>query len=86
MIAPDNGHGKGFISTVNATETGKKRHRPITKTLKAPTITPYFRQSPVTLDWDNASVASKARSGSISGFLSPPAPRGSADRAKLSSA
>src|SRR5674536_124361 len=64
--------------------TGQNRRQPITNSLKAPTITPYFRQSSVTLGWDKASVASKARSGSSSGFLSPPAPRGSADRAKLS--
>jgi len=58
----------------------------ITKSLKGPTITPYFRQSSVTLHWDKPTVASKARSGLISGFLSPPAPRGSADRASLSTA
>jgi hypothetical protein len=50
MIAPGNGHGKGLISAGNAAETGKSARHPITKTLKGPTITPYFRQSPVTLD------------------------------------
>jgi len=35
----------------------------ITNSLKAPTITPKFRQPPVTLHWDNGTVAS--RPGSV---------------------
>jgi hypothetical protein len=86
MIAPGNVHGKSLISEMIGREAAENARKPITNSLKVPTITPYFGQSPVTLAWDKASVASKARSGSSTGFLSPPAPRGSADRAKLSSA
>ena len=49
--------------------------------VKSIIITPNFGQSPVMLGGDKPSVASKARSGSSTGFLSPPAPRGLADRA-----
>jgi hypothetical protein len=45
--------------TEMAAKTGKIAPRAITKSLKVPTITPYFGQSPVTLDWDNNSVASR---------------------------
>src|SRR6476660_6384296 len=37
----------------------QKSERTITNSLNAPTITPNFGQSPVTLDWDNSSVASR---------------------------
>src|SRR5262249_24441465 len=37
----------------------KKSPFSITNSLKAPTITPKFRQSPVTLHWDKPSVASR---------------------------
>src|SRR5215470_8375846 len=43
----------------NVSKSGRKRHLPITNSLNAPTITPNFRQSPVTLGWDKASVASR---------------------------
>jgi hypothetical protein len=59
MIAPGRAHGKSFLDAANGLETGKIARRAITKTLKAPTITPYFGQSPVTLGWDNSSVASR---------------------------
>ena len=59
MIAPGRAHGKGFLDAAKGFETGKIARRAITKTLKAPTITPYFGQSPVTLGWDKGSVASR---------------------------
>ncbi len=51
--------GKSFLDAANGLQTGKTARRAITKTLNAPTITPYFGQSPVTLDWDKTSVASR---------------------------
>ena len=59
MIAPGRADGKSFLDATNGLETGKIARPAITKTLKAPTITPYFGQSPVTLGWDKASVASR---------------------------
>src|SRR5262245_34638713 len=59
MIAPETAGGKGFLSIETGGKTCRIRCRPITNSLNAPTITPNFRQSPVTLDWDKASVASR---------------------------
>jgi hypothetical protein len=59
MIAPGRADGKYYLDTANGWEMGKIARRPITKTLKVPTITPYFGQSPVTLGWDKGSVASR---------------------------
>jgi len=42
-----------------ARKRAKSLRLAITNSLKAPTITPNFRQSPVTLHWDNAMVASR---------------------------
>ena len=86
MIAPQPVSGKAFLQAIEDEKTARMAEFSITKSLKGPTITPYFGQSSVTLGWDKVDVASKARSGSSSGFLIPPAPRGSADRASLSNA
>ena len=59
MIAPGRADGKSFLDAAKGLQTGKIARRAITKTLNAPTITPYFGQSPVTLGWDKASVASR---------------------------
>jgi hypothetical protein len=50
MIAPQAAHGKSFLTAANDLKTGKNGQRTITNSLKPPTITPNFRQSPVTLD------------------------------------
>ena len=86
MIAPENAHGKSLILGIMTPGESAKPPAIDHEVVKGTIITPNFGQSPVTVAWDKASVASKARSGSSTGFLSPPAPRGSADRAKLSSA
>jgi hypothetical protein len=59
MIAPRTADGKSFVWAPNGWETGKNAQRAITKSLKAPTITPYFGQSPVMLGGDNNIVASR---------------------------
>jgi hypothetical protein len=59
MIAPGRADGKSFLAAASGLKTGKTARRAITKTLKAPTLMPYFGQSPVTLGWDKTSVASR---------------------------
>jgi len=50
MIAPGPVHRKSFVWAGYGLETGESDAGLITKTLKPPTITPYFGQLPVTLD------------------------------------
>ena len=59
MIAPGAAHGKGFLRAPGGLKTCRKPVWAITNSLKAPTITPNFGQSPVTLHWDNGTVASR---------------------------
>jgi hypothetical protein len=59
MIAPTAPHGKGFLNAQNRAKTLENARRTITNSLNAPTITPNFGQSPVTLHWDNSNVASR---------------------------
>jgi hypothetical protein len=59
MIALQTAHGKDFLKATDGSKTGKNNKWAITNSLKAPTITPNFRQSPVTLGWDKATVASR---------------------------
>jgi len=59
MIAPPTAHGKRVLAPATDPETRKNVEKAITNSLKAPTITPNFRQPPVTLDWDKADVASR---------------------------
>ena len=59
MIALQTAHGKDFLKATDGSKTGKNNKWAITNSLKAPTITPYFGQSPVTLGWDKATVASR---------------------------
>jgi hypothetical protein len=59
MIAPQEAHGKGGKEAIDAAKTGKNGTVSITNSLKGPTITPYFGQSPVTSAWQNSIVASR---------------------------
>ena len=81
MIAPVAAPGKSFLRLKKQPKNPAKwtlfDHEVVNGTI----ITPNFGQARVTLGGDNVSVASKARSGMSTGFLSPPAPRGSTDRA-----
>jgi hypothetical protein len=81
MIAPEEGDGKNFIARQNGQKNAEKSRRFDHELVNRTIITPNFGQVRVTLGADNCGVASKARSGMSAGFLSPPAPRGSADRA-----
>src|SRR6478736_4147872 len=59
MIAPPTAHGKRVLAPATDPEMRKNVEKAITNSLKAPTITPNFRQPPVTLDWDKPGVASR---------------------------
>src|SRR5215510_11185257 len=59
MIAPAAMYGKHFLTTRNGQKTCEIARRTITNSLNSPTITPNFGQSPVTLHWDKAGVASR---------------------------
>jgi hypothetical protein len=59
MIAPQRSYRKGFLQLENMRKTNKSGVLPITKTLKPPTITPYFGQSTVMLASDIDTVASR---------------------------
>jgi hypothetical protein len=59
MIAPPTAHRKGFKRAAGALKRRRKRAAPDHELVKAPTITPYFGQLPVTLGVDNSTVASR---------------------------
>jgi len=59
MIALAAMDGKHFLMTPDGQKTCEIARRTITKSLNPPTITPNFGQSPVTLHWDKAGVASR---------------------------
>src|SRR4249919_2058262 len=59
MIAPAAMYGKHFLTAAEGQKTCKIACRTITNSLNPPTITPNFGQSPVTLHWDKADVASR---------------------------
>jgi hypothetical protein len=59
MIAPCGRHGKSLAIGTKRRKNQQKQRPSITNSLKAPTITPNFGQSPDMLGDDKISVASR---------------------------
>src|SRR5262245_14201314 len=59
MIAPESARGKSLLAMPNLFENARKQRIDDHEVVNPPTITPNFGQSPVTLDWDKTSVASR---------------------------
>jgi hypothetical protein len=80
MIAPCKDDGKSFVQAKLAGKWVEKAVETDHELVKRTIITPNFGQSPDMLGWEKGTVASRPGPVMSTGFLSPPAPRGSAGR------